>query len=121
MADAKTWAERIAEWHASGLSAARFTEGRDFSAHQLWNWKSRLGKEAAAAEAKRTSGAVKQVDVRVARVVRMRRQTLALASTGAPLSLEVCGMRLVVPPGFDRVTLSAVLDEMDTRRSRQGR
>ena len=35
-------------------------------------------------------------------------------------SVELLGIRIAVPPGFDRATFSAVLDEIETRRARGG-
>ncbi len=36
------WAERVAAWRESGLSAARFASGREFAASTLRYWASRL-------------------------------------------------------------------------------
>jgi hypothetical protein len=36
------------------------------------------------------------------------------------MAVEVNGMRLVVPTGFDRVTLAMVLDEIELRKFRVG-
>jgi hypothetical protein len=37
------------------------------------------------------------------------------------LSVEMLGVRIVVPPGFDRATFSLLLDEIDARGARAGR
>ena len=36
------WAERVAAWRESGLSAARFASGKEFAASTLRYWASRL-------------------------------------------------------------------------------
>ena len=41
------------------------------------------------------------------------------APAGA-MAVEVGGMRLVVPAGFDRRTLAMVLDEIEARKSKMG-
>ena len=39
---AAEWTRLIQSWEASGLGAARFAEGRDFSASSLYLWRKRL-------------------------------------------------------------------------------
>lgn len=115
MAGAKIWAERIIEWRASGLTAAKFADGRDFSAHQVWYWAAKMRREEA-----RAAAAAKPPGVRLARVLRIPRQTLAVRPTEALLSVELLGVRVFVPPGFDRATFSTVLDEIEARGTRAG-
>jgi len=116
MADAKTWTERISEWRASGLSAVKFSDGRGFSAHQLWSWRAKLRKEEATVQA--GGEGVRATGVRLARVVRVAGRTAELASGDGPkLVVELLGLRVMVPAGFDRATFSMVLDEVAARRS----
>ncbi len=117
MTDAKTQADRVAEWRASGLSAAKFVEGRDFSAHQLWNWAAKLRKRE---EATTAAPAIKPKSVRLARVMRVARRAPEPRTSECPLSVEVLGIRVEVRAGFDRATFSAVLDEIEMRRARSG-
>jgi hypothetical protein len=126
MAKASEWRERIAEWRASGLSVAKFAESRGCSAHQVWYWAAKFRKE----DAVRTGEAADRSRVRLvlpsriplARVLRSTKQepdNRPAVSTGA-MAVEVGGMRLVVPSGFDRGTLAMVLDEVETRKTMLG-
>ena len=40
------WSRHVAEWKASGLSGHEFSEGREFSAQQLYSWSSKLSRPA---------------------------------------------------------------------------
>jgi hypothetical protein len=116
MANAATWAERVDEWRKSGLSGPKFAEGRDFSSHQLFYWRAKIrgANEGQEGPMPNQGG---PADMRLARVVRV-------ASTGAsvaPLAVELHGVRVVVPRGFDRATFSVVLDEIEARAARAGR
>lgn len=42
MSKASEWAARVAEWESSGLSAAKYCEGRNFAATTLYWWSRRL-------------------------------------------------------------------------------
>jgi transposase len=131
MANAKTWRKRIDEYCASGLSAAKFAEGRDFSAHQVWNWaaKFRMEDQACLAETKVTSASaapapvlVKSSGVRIARLVRVPSQPPPTERpVAAELSVEMLGVRVFVPRGFDRATFSLLLDEIDAHGARARR
>ena len=128
MAKAIEWREKIAEWRASGLSAAKFAESRGYSAHQVWNWAARFRKEdaACAARAAEAAGPAQTVSVAghsipFARVLRAPKQEVSENAVPAgAMAVEVCGMRLVVPSGFDRETLAMVLDEVEARKARLG-
>jgi hypothetical protein len=119
MANAKTWAERIGEWQESGLNAVKFTEGRDFSAHQLCYWAAKM-RRAKEGHDGATSGPARSVAVRLARVLRVATRAPAAGPTVAPLTVELFGIRVVVPQGFDRATFSVVLDEIEARGARAG-
>ena len=126
MAKASEWRERIAEWRASGLSAAKFAESRGCSAHQVWNWAAKFRKEDTTRLGESTGrsqiSSLPSSRISLARVLRSPKQETAnrsAVSTGA-IAVEVGGMRLVVPSGFDRGTLAMVLDEVEARKARLG-
>ena len=126
MAKASEWRERIAEWRASGLSAAKFAESRGCSAHQVWNWAAKFRKEDITRLGESTGrsqlSSLPSSRISLARVLRSPKQEPAnrsAVSTGA-MAVEVGGMRLVVPSGFDRGTLAMVLDEVETRKTMLG-
>jgi hypothetical protein len=124
MANAKTWRKRVAEYRASGLSAVKFAEGRDFSAHQVWNWSAKFRKEEEAfpTAAEPAPALVKSSNVRLARLVRVPSQPPPTGKSAATeLSVEILGIRVVVPRGFDRATLTMVLDEIEARGARAAR
>lgn len=86
----ESWAHRIAEWRASGQTAAEFAAGRGFAASTLRWWSSRLGRQ--------TPGLVR-----------------VLAANDAPrgagsIELEVGEVRVHVRAGFDRALLAEVLE-----------
>lgn len=56
----------------------------------------------------------------LARVVRKPKPELAPVAPKALLSVEIMGVHIAVPPGFDRATFSAVLDEIEARKARAG-
>jgi hypothetical protein len=116
MTDAKTWVDRVAAWRASGLSAVKFCEGQDFGAAGLWRWASKLS----SAERKGAAGGSDQAkasQVRLARLVRVSAGGETRPSVGS-LAVEMHGFRVVVSPGFDRATLSGLLDEIEARGRR---
>lgn len=116
MSELEMWKQRVAEWKASGLKASAYCAGRDFEVKRLYQWATRLNRiEAESPESR----------VRMARVVLRGRQeapaTREPAGQGTGVSIELQGVRVVVPPGVDRATLSAVLDALDARAARGAR
>ncbi len=103
---AKTWARRVAQWRASGLTSERFCEGRDFTAGGLRHWAYRLGDRVRRRRSK--------PEVHLARVVRagVPEQELGggTAAEEATLVVEVGRARVSVRPGFDRAALAAVVE-----------
>src|SRR5262249_9609977 len=95
------WTKRVEAWRNSGLSAAQFCNGKDFSASGLRYWMSRLRKE------QRQNG-VKD-DARVARVAR----ALANADPDTSIVIEVGQARVGIRRGFDRETLRGLLELLD--------
>lgn len=95
MADAQTWAKRVAAWRESGQSADAYAEGRGFAGATLRWWSSRLGRHGTEAPPR---------EVRLARVVRS-----TAPSTPQGVIIEIGGARVLVPPGVDAATLTTVL------------
>jgi hypothetical protein len=114
MAKEEEWAERVAAWRASGKTSDEFSEGQPFTAGGLRHWAYRLGKTRRRA----TSGPALRT-VRLARVVRVARGAVAVARGKAAtpyeaaLAVEVAGLRVIVPIGFDRRTLEQVLSAIE--------
>lgn len=100
MADAKTWAKRVAQWRASGESAGAFAAGRGFAPATLRWWASRLSRE-----------------VGLVRVVTSV-PAVAAGSRETAIEIEVAGARVCVTAGFDRTALADVLAVLLEGRSR---
>jgi hypothetical protein len=113
MASAETWARRVAAWKASGRSSEAFCKGKAFTAGGLRHWAYRL----------RCEGRDEPEPViRIGRV--LRRPAPAEAAKPAQPSIdekaeaivvELGAARVAVRPGFDRLTLAAVLDLLASR------
>jgi hypothetical protein len=103
MADRETWARRVAEWKASGLSSPAFCVGKDFTPGGLRHAAHWLSHAAGG-----------KPRVRVARVVRVgaRRgaERSGAAQGGSDLVVEVGRARIAVRRGFDPATLATVLE-----------
>lgn len=92
------WAQRVAEWRSSGLTAAEFCASHDYSAKTLWYWSSKLGR--ASRSATRTSSV---------RLVRVKRQQAAPTPSASSISLEVAGAKLTLHGHVDEVALRTVV------------
>lgn len=107
MADRETWAKRVAEWKASGLSSPAFCAGKEFTAGGLRHWAHRL-----------SHGDPPHPRVRVARVVRMGRVGNAPAGDQrAEVYVEIGTARIAVRPGFDRETVAALVEVLAAARA----
>jgi len=102
MADQATWARRVSEWRASGLSSPAYCKGKPFTAGGLRFWAHRLAQMA---------GRGRTV-VRLARVRRIRGGVHESPEepSSEPLFVEVGSARVAVQPGFDRSTLTGVIE-----------
>jgi len=137
------WTERIEGWRESGLTSEQFSEGREFSADGLRHWAYKLGKtkrrrprgevpelrivrvvrakEEAAARAARPKVRMVAAAVTAPAAAATARATVPAPVANAPshvdasLGIEVGGVRIVVPPTFDRATLAAVLELLAER------
>jgi len=109
MADSKTWAERVAAWHASGLSVTAFAKDKGYSGSALYYWLRRLEDQPAPVKASASS--------MLARVVRTPTATSTVVSSTRTdgVVIEFAGARIVVRAGFDRAVLTAVLGVLDDR------
>jgi hypothetical protein len=120
MANATIWRKRIAAWRASGMTALEFAQARSLSAQQIWNWSWRLRRdELAACGPRRAAKSIKHAAtkcVRLARVVRVATEPPPVSPSPVGLVVELCGVRIAVPAGFDRATFSAVLEEVERRQ-----
>ena len=96
MADAKTWAKRVAAWRASGLTCKEFAERERLPAWRTlryWAW--RLDRESR--------------ETKLVRVVREPKPVVAEAPTKvADLEVRVGGSKIAVE--LDREGLAAVLE-----------
>ena len=99
-----TWAARVAEWRASGLTAPVFCKGKEFTAGGLRYWASRL---------RRADDSEPAEEVRLARVVRSAQRSPAPETA---IEIEVGVARLGVRRGFDPEVLRAVLDVLGVSR-----
>lgn len=91
MADAKTWAKRVAAWRSSGKTASEFASTGGFAPSTLKYWAWRL----------------KRGETDLVRVVRTVEATVAQRES--PIEIEVGGLRVLVRAGFDRGALGQVL------------
>ena len=108
----RKWAERVAEWKASGRTLREFAEGKPYEAKTLCWWGSELRRrgllEGAAAKGRRGRGRDEGAPaVAMARVVARRNVSAAPRTVG--VAVEVGGARVVVEPGFDVEVLGDVI------------
>lgn len=120
MADAATWSKRIADWRASGLTARKFCETREFTVTGLYWWSSHL---------RRSAALEPTAPIRLARVVRRRSSAVVVredvkpvstmvtesSSTSPSLMIEFAGVRVFVGGGVQRPALDVVLDALSDR------
>lgn len=95
MATSSEWAERVAAWRASGLTAKAYCVGREFSAGTLHFWSSKL-----------KHGPKVQGRVKLARVVRARGSE---SGHGVALVVELRDARILVPTDVHAATLTRVV------------
>jgi hypothetical protein len=99
----------------------------------LWNWAAKFRKEdqakavestamsnSSAAPAPAPGKSARESSISLAKVVRLPKQDPAAKASTAVLSVELFGVRIAVPTGFDRLTFAMVLDEIEARRVRLG-
>ncbi len=110
MTDRETWARRVAEWKASGLSSPKFCAGKEFTAGGLRHWAYRL----------EHGEPPRRPQVRLARVVRAPRASATVAGDdrSTEVIVEIGGARLLVRPGFDRETVAGLVEVRVARSAR---
>ena len=96
------WAERVREWKASGRTAKKFAEGREFKASTLVYWASCLGRGRAGAVPAQN----RQPRVRMAQVVR------SSARAEESIVVAVGAARVTVRAGFDAALLRRLVDAL---------
>lgn len=88
------WQEHLAQWHASGMSQVAYCRQQGLRLAQFGYWKKRLLTARAPATAPAAAGFI----------------AVQMASAGAPLTVVLNDhLRVEVQPGFDPVTLRAVI------------
>jgi predicted transcriptional regulator len=96
----------VEEYKASGLSAMVFASREGIPVSTLYGWLSGPGR--------------RPVKLRLARVVRCATMNTAAGAeqveSPAVVVIELGAARVHVPPGIDRATLAAVLDELQSPR-----
>jgi len=100
MTDLATWARRVRQWRASGLTSEEFCAGKTFTAGGLRNAASRIERGAAVPLARVERSGVEATSVAGGPV----------ADPRAGLVIEVGRARVTVAPGSDRATLATVLE-----------
>jgi len=112
MAKAADWAERVAQWRVSGLSAPKFAERHGIAANQLRQWAYELKKRGV----KVSESADVPKQVRLVRVIPRQESHPAPASqtnsSGIRLSIDGAALELAI--GFDESTLRRVLAVVKT-------
>jgi transcriptional regulator with XRE-family HTH domain len=107
MAKAADWAERVAQWRASGLSAPKFAEQHGIAANQLRQWAYELKKRGIKVAKK----AEAPIQVRLLRLIPRQEARPApssqILSSGVRLSIDGAALELAI--GFDESTLRRVL------------
>lgn len=105
------WQVLVQDLDGSGLSARSFAEQRGLNVRTVVWWRSYFRRRGREVET-RSPPAVQLAAVRrVSHPKEGRSKT-----SGTPLALFACGVRIGVSPGFDRATLSSLLDVLDARR-----
>jgi len=101
-----TWQRRVAQWKASGETAAVFAAREGIKEGTLRWWSSRLQRGVPAG-----AGAAAIPMVQLVRVPSSSR------GTGVVVDLPDARARVMVDPGFDRETLAVVLELLGRRRT----
>lgn len=102
MTKASEWAQRVAAWQASGLSAHDFCRGLEYTGKSLQWWSSRL---------RRRSVPVSSGDKRVP-LARVIRSSMPPPRSAAFVVVELAGARVELGAGVDRAMLVAVFEAL---------
>jgi transposase len=116
MANVELWKKRVADWRASGLSAAEYCKGQEFTTGPLYRWSSRL------AETARGEGGPALPLVRLVRGTKPTATVpVEVAPRAAQVIIEVQGARVLVPPRADVATVGVVLEALGVAGRSVGR
>jgi hypothetical protein len=103
----ETWAKRVEQWCASGLTATEFAGKLGVRARTLKWWKWRIG-----STTRRELARVKKTAISPLTFVEM-----TSSASREPIAIElVSGTRVVVASDFDTSALTRVLDVLERRR-----
>lgn len=107
----------MAEWKASGLTAAEFTAGKGYAAATLKWWSSRFNTGDAVASSARRDEPRPSGVLSLVRLIPKEGAANAAVATPAetPVVLDFGRARLELRRGFDAETLRAVLGVLDAR------
>jgi transposase len=100
MANAATWAVRVAEWKASGLTAVEYCAKNGLAKTSLYWWSTQL----------KGPGRMKPEPMELARVVRVKPSEPPQGD--GVVRVEVGGARLYIGEGVQRGTLVTILDAL---------
>lgn len=115
MTKASEWAARVAAWRASGQSASEYCAGREYTGKTLQWWSSRLRRRNPAGASQRSAE-----PVRLARVVAATSPGRTISPRGVVV-VQVGAVRVEVPHGTDRSTLTTVLEALGVAAAGSGR
>jgi transposase-like protein len=114
MTNQELWAERVAEWQASGVSVYRFAQDRDFSRSQLYCWIRKLREDQ---EPSPATPEIRFARVATAPPLAVEEQAPGNAAVddtasaaSPPVLVDVGHARVTVPAGASRALFEMVLD-----------
>jgi hypothetical protein len=85
------------------MTSRAFCEGKEFTGDALLRWSHRL---------KQSQARFAEAELRVARVLRAPAERVASPSPTGAIELHLGPARVSVQPGFDRVTLTALVEAL---------
>jgi hypothetical protein len=102
------WAERVADWRASGQSGADYARGREFKPSTLYWWSSRIGRDDVRGTER--EGSTRAPSVRMVRVV-----AVSKPSTSG-ITVRIGAAQVDVRAGFDATLLREVVQALGGER-----
>ena len=112
----RSWRRTLRDWRRSGLSVREFCDWQALSEASFYAWRRELGKRDR--EASRRESRVNDSATNVPQFLPVQVVTESAQDSEVQRFLEVqlpTGVRLRVPPGFDRQTLGDVLAGLGVR------
>ena len=114
----EAWSSRVADWRASGKTAAAFSARHGLSANSLRWWASRLQRKGTVVPDAIVVAAPASPVVRLAKVVRAPESTSGFVRGTIVIEMLDARVRLLVNAGVDRETLATVLDLVERGAAR---